>query len=267
MDGSAKPNYSIKSVYRALQVLDIFLEAKKPLTLENISRMTKLPKSTTFRLVTNLVDTEYLEKTNGGYWLSLKLLRFGNLVSDKLDIKILCSPFLEKLHEEFNETIHFGILNRDWRIVYLDKIASTQALSVMSSEIGRTAPFHCTGLGKAIVAHIPEDEVERYIQNNGLKRYTPKTITDVGKFTKEMRTIRELGYAFDDSEHEESIKCIGSPIFDKNNYPVGAISISGPKQRMDDPQKEFLMKKRLKDYTQQISNKMGQENTPRHPGI
>lgn len=228
-------DYTIQALQRGLQVLDVLLESRDPLTLEEISERTGLPKSTAFRVVVNLRQRQYLIETEEGLWLGLKLLRLGALVEEKLDLVQQARPFLIQLRDQVRETVHLGVLDDDLRVVYLEKLPTQRAIGLMISRIGSTVPMHCTALGKAMAAFLPEPKIHQWIQNGGLKALTNATITDADTFLQSLQQVRAQSYAVDNGEFENSVRCVAAPIRDRSGSVVAAISISGPDTRMPAP--------------------------------
>lgn len=250
-------DYTIQALQRGLQVLDAVLESRDPLTLEEISERTGLPKSTAFRVVVNLLQRQYLIQIEEGYWLGLKLLRFGALVEERLDLVQQARPFLIQMRDQVRETVHLGVLDDDLRVVYLEKLPAQRAIGLMISRIGSTAPMHCTALGKALAAFLPEHKIHQWIQNGGLKALTDATITDVDTFLRSLREIRSQYYSVDNGEFEDSVRCVAAPIRDRSGSVIAAISISGPHTRMPAPLIGSSMATQVVETAQSISSALG----------
>jgi DNA-binding IclR family transcriptional regulator len=218
-----------------MKVLDALLEARRPLNLEEISALTELPKSTAFRIIVNLLQGQYLVETEEGYWLGLKMLRFGTLVEEKLELVQQARPFLHQLRDQVNETVHLAVLDDGLRVVYLDKLPTQRAVGLMMSRVGITVPMHCTALGKAMAAFRSETEIRHWIQTNGLEPVTDATITDQDAFLRELRETRTRGYAVDEGEFESTVRCVAAPIRDRTGSVIAAVSISSPDIRMSVP--------------------------------
>ncbi|MBC7225432.1 MAG: IclR family transcriptional regulator, partial [Anaerolineae bacterium] len=188
-----------------------------------------------YRLVANLLHCRYLTETETGYWLSLKMLRFGTLVEESLDLKQEAEPYLHRLRNTVNETVHLAVLDSDMRVVYLEKLATRHAVGLMMSRIGLTAPMHCTALGKAMAAFRPEEEIRAWVRQHGLPPYTPATITDPERFFQALAGVRARGYAVDMEEFEAGVRCVAAPIRDRAGHVVAAVSVSAPANRMPMP--------------------------------
>jgi len=254
---SSQRDYSIQALQRGMKVLDTLLESRTPLSLEQISIYTNLPKSTAFRVIINLLHGHYLTETEDGYWLGLKMLRFGALVEEKLDLTQQARPFLSQLRDQANETVHLAVLDDDLRVVYLEKLPTQQAVGLMRSRIGSSASMHGTALGKAMAAFRPQDEISQWIRTGGLESLTHATITDEDTFLRELNEIRSRGYAVDNGEFEASVRCVAAPIRDRTGGVIAAVSISGPDTRMPVPLVGSSMATQVLDTAQRISHALG----------
>jgi IclR family KDG regulon transcriptional repressor len=256
-DQASQRNYSIQALQRGMKVLDALLEARSPLSLEQICAYTELPKSTAFRVAVNLLQGQYLTETQEGYWLGLKMLRFGALVEEKLDLTQQAYPFLLQLRDQADETIHLAVLDDDLRVVYLEKLPTQQAVGLMMSRIGSTAPMHATALGKAMAAFRPEGEIRQSIRTRSLKALTDATITDEESLLRELREVRSRGYAVDNGEFEASVRCVAAPIRDRAGSVIAAVSISGPGTRMPVSLIGSAMAKQVVETAGYISQALG----------
>ncbi len=232
--------YRIKVLEKALAVLELFDEQGTELTLTEIGERLGIHKTTVFRIVTVLDNSNYLEKADGSakYRLGFKLLHLGSLVESGTELKRCARPVLERLQEECDETVHLVVLNKG-EALYLDKIEGRKTVRVVS-RVGMTLPAHCSGVGKVLLAFLPDDRVESIVRAKGLKRFTPNTITDREQLHAELCRIRERGYALDDEEIEVGLRCVAAPIKDASGDVIGALSISGPAFRFDGKEAERL---------------------------
>lgn len=241
--------------------MDLLLETRRPMFLDEISERVQIPKSTVFRIVVNLMEHNYLQETESGYWLGLKLLSLGGAVEDSLNLRSITLPHLTALRDTTQETVHLAVLNDDMQVVYLEKLSSRQPMGIMSSRVGMTAPMHCTGLGKAMAAFKPEEHIRRWLDDNELIQFTDQTITDRRAFLEELAAIRARGYAFDNGEHEASIQCIATPILDRQGQVIAAISVAGPGQRMADNTRMQAVINNALQSAQRISEAIGFSGT------
>ncbi|CUS95312.1 IclR family transcriptional regulator [Candidatus Kryptonium thompsonii] len=126
-----------------------------------------------------------------------------------------------------------------------DKIIADRNF-VIISEVGKRLPAHCTGLGKAMLAFLPESDVKRIIKEKGLKKFTKNTITNKKDLFEELKKIRECGYAIDNEEIEDGLRCIAAPIFNGDGEVIAAVSISGPSSRINETTYEEYSKHVIK---------------------
>jgi len=230
---SANDRYKIKVLEKAFRILDLYSETTYELTATEIAERVRFNKTSVFRIITNLEEAGFLEKDPATlkYRLGLKIFFMGSLVKPFTDLKRVAKPWLKKLNTLCGETVHLAAL-QDGEALYLDKIESSRTIRVAASRVGQKLPAHCSGVGKVLLANIPPDETEAIVAEKGLKRFTDKTITTWERLSEELSRVRKQGYAFDNEEIEEELKCVAAPIF-VNKQVVAAISASVPKERFN----------------------------------
>jgi IclR family transcriptional regulator, KDG regulon repressor len=259
MSSENSNHYSIQVLQRALRILDVLLEIGHALSLEEIARRSQTPKSTTFRILTNFLEQDYVTKTDDGYWLGLKMISLGAAVEHNLDLRRLARTELLRLRDIAQETTYLAVLSNDMHIVYLDKIEAPQAVGVLMANIGKTLPMHCTALGKVIAAYKPTEDVRSWVKTHPLEALTRYTFTEIETLLTEFEAIRQRGYATDERENDEAIRCIAAPIRNSRGEVIAAISVAGPENRMPDP----LIGSNIAQYTWEtgwrISEALGAE--------
>lgn len=218
---------TVESVGRALLILDVLTRADEGLGLAELSSATGLPRSTTYRLAQTLVHHRLAEQEEDtrGYVAGLRIVELAHRVLDRIEIRRQGLPILKQLCKQTNLTVHLGILD-EGDVVYIEKCEADRALR-MHSAVGKRSPAHCTALGKALLAYLPEDDLCSIIDRKGLSQHTPRTIVTLEGLTEELARVRALGYALDDGEHEPMIRCVGAPVRDHKGEVVAAISITG----------------------------------------
>ncbi len=221
----------VRTVGRAIEILEL-ITGRGPLGVSEISRILRVPKSSAHNILETLVAGRLLEKETERslYHLGSKLIEFGNRAQQNLAIQRIARPFLKALNERLDDTVHLTILDHD-EVLYVDCIESRKPLR-MHSVIGVRAPLYCTAVGKAIMAHLEPAEVDRIVRARGLAAFTPTTITTRRALDEELEKTRRRGYAVDNMEHEELLRCVGAPIRDHTGAVIGAISVAGPSQRI-----------------------------------
>jgi len=227
-----RDRYYVRSVERALSILRLFISGAAQVSVAHISREIHLPQSTTFRLLATLCGAGLLEHDprTGKYSLGVACLELGNAFLRDQDLRQRALPHLQTLRDETGETVHLALFDgRD--VVYLEKLAGLHAIGLMSSRVGGRSPAHCTGVGKALLAYLPPEDIDRLLADHPLESYTPRTITDPQALQSELARVREKGYALDTEEHEPGVMCVAAPILDHNGV-AAAISVSGPVGRI-----------------------------------
>ncbi len=229
---AGKSPYQVQVLDRTLAILDILSAEGPDLSLGEISDKLELHKSTAHRLTMVLERHKLIERNSvsGRYRLGLKLFELGTRAISHLDLRERARPVLDRLVLETSETVHLGILE-DTEVLYLDKVEPARSVR-MSSSVGRRNPAYCTAMGKATLAHLPDAQVEEIVRKHGLKAVTANTITSFLDLKTELKAVRERGYAVDDEEIEEGVRCVGCVVRNFSGAPVGAISVSGPAFRV-----------------------------------
>lgn len=221
------------SLAKGLYVLETLVEAARPLSLAGLVEHTGLPKTTVHRIVSLLVERGWAKVTGHGYGIGYLPLRAAATFEASLDIRVEAEPYLVELRNSLDETVHLATLDHDFRVVYLEKLVPRfQAVGLMRSRVGSTAPAYCTGVGKAMLACLPEAELARFFNQVSFEPYTGRTLTDRRLLLADLELIRARGYAVCDEEHEDGVACIAAAIRGRRGEPVAAISLSGPAGRM-----------------------------------
>jgi len=246
----------IHSIDRALQVLELFSLEKPEWGVTEISKALNIYKSNVHNVLTTLAERGFVIKDSetDRYKLGIKFFELGSIVIKNMDLRKIAHPYIEELSKEFNETVHLGVLDKG-RIVSIEREESGQSLSPRIF-IGKRTPLHCTAVGKAIMAYLSEDEIDLIIKEKGLERFTENTVTTKKDLKNEFKKIREQGYAVDNMEHEEGVRCVAGPIRDYTGKVIASMSISGPAFRINEDNIPVISKK-VKEYCDCISEEMG----------
>ena len=248
MEGKEKRGVIVQSVARALTMISCFANDTE-LGISEIAERMDLSKSTTYGLVNTLTAFGYLEQTeNKKYRLGLKLFELGNLVQSRMDVRMEARPYCQLLADKYRTTVHLAT-HSEGEIIYIDKVDNNSSV-VVYSQIGKRAPMYCTGVGKAILAFLPEEYMEKYVLSRPLIKMTEHTITTGDGLLKELEQVRERGYA------EPGLHCIAAPIFNHKRQPQMAISMSFPYGRMWDLDWEQAVRDVLY-YAKQTSERLG----------
>lgn len=236
----------IASVQNALNILNLFDEFNPELGNGEIASMLSMNPGTVAGQIYTLRLNGYLDQNpaNHKYRLGLKLAERANVLLYHLDLRKIAMPYLEDLRDWCGESVNLAILDNK-EVVYIERLFGYHALGIRP-EVGKRAPIHSTALGKAIAANLSTEQFVQLTKDYKFDAVTPRTITSLTDFTKELDHVRVNHYALDDEENEVGGRCIGAPIFNNKNEPIAAISISCPVQR-------FPMEQ-LPDFAQRILN-------------
>jgi len=220
------------TVAKAISILDILaFKADAGVSLSELCSLIDIPKSSTHRYLVTLQELGLAErKSNDRYYLGTKVIELAGAYLLKSDLRNDSQAALDELAEMTGETVHLAVPSGT-EVVYIAKVESKHALS-MFSHIGARLPMHCTALGKAILAFSDSYELHAVLSKPLITR-TPNSITSINALENELTLIRSRGYAIDNEENELGIRCVGAPIFDYTTKPIGAISVSAPRDRMD----------------------------------
>lgn len=226
------PKFNLKTqsapaLERGLHLLEMLAESARGLTLSEIVRKSKLPKSSIHTLVLTLERHGYIRRCarTHRFMFGMRLFELADRALTQIEIRELAAPYLYDLMRGTKLTVHLAFMERD-QVVLIQKVEAPGLLKV-ASWIGRRMDLHCTGLGKALLANLNDQEIDRLIKESGLPRHNENTISSPRTLKKQLEEIRKLKYAVDDEEDEIGLRCIGSPIFDHAGEVRAAISICG----------------------------------------
>ncbi|UPM42683.1 IclR family transcriptional regulator [Halocatena salina] len=189
-----------------------------------------MPTSTIHDHLQTLTEMEYLLNDDGTYHVGARFLHLGEKSRTRMKVYNVARPQVEDLASKTNEHANLMIEEHDWGVfLYKDRGADAVQLDTYA---GMRVPLQTTALGKTILAHRSREEVEDILDRQGLVAVTENTITDRDSLFDTLEDVRERGYAFDDEERVEGMRCVAAPITDSDGRAIAAISVSGPKSRM-----------------------------------
>ena len=252
--------YRIQSVERAVAILNAFSAEEPELGVTELADRLDLHKSTVHRFLVNLEAAGLVERNRhtARYRLGLRIFELGGLVLQQMSLWDEALPFLEGLVRDSGETGHLAVLDGG-EAVYIEKVEARKALRIPSA-IGRGYPAHATSLGKLLLAHLTADARDLVLAERGLSRCTPNTITGRDRLNTELDLIRSQGFAVDDEEYEEGLRCIGAPIVGHTGHVVAAIGIGGPVTRVT-PQRVGELAELVMSAAASLSRRMGSEQS------
>ena len=214
-----------KSFAKIFEILELIASSRDGLKGREISGMTRIPQSTVFRMLKFLTERGYLVKQEQRYCLGAAISRLGSLAANQNPLIRIAHPVLAALAERTHETVHLARMENA-RVVYIDKVEGVRSVR-MGSMIGKSSPLYCTGVGKAMLAFLPERERGAVIRSIEFTAFTENTITTADALEKELAEIRQKGYAVDDCEHERGVYCVAAPVTAPDGSALCALSVSG----------------------------------------
>jgi len=246
----------VQSVDRALGILELLSKNEQGLYIKDISLELDLHKSTVHRLLGTLIYKGYVKQNESSskYYVTMKLFQLGSRKVENIDLIEIARPYLNKIAQISGEVVHLVIRDGKY-IVYVDKVEGNQTIR-MHSKIGRRSYMYCTGVGKAIMSTLQQEEVKKIWEGSRIKKYTKYTIENLSDMEEELGHIKNVGYAIDNEENELGVRCCAVPIIDYKQVSSAALSVSGPTSRMSDEKiKEFS--ETLITYAAEISKQLG----------
>jgi len=251
-----KNKYDISSVVRVFKILEHISSKnhQRGASLSEIAEHIGASVSTAHRYLQTIERLGHVTKNDrGNYHLGPGILGLAGRYLEQINLPQLALPFMQDLAKEMQETVHLAVPSGD-EVTYIAKAIGPKSIS-MAAQIGSRMPMYSTSLGKAMMAYFTQERIEAVLSSS-LEKRTQNTITSPETLRKDLEKTRERGYAIDDVENEEGVRCIGAPIFNYQKELLGAISVSGPVDRvtMDFIKENHVL---LTDAALKISRRMG----------
>lgn len=244
------------AVERALAMLEAVAHEPEGLSNAEISRRLHIPKSSASYILRTLETQGYLHRDgeNGKYRVGLKILSLSRGALSGIDVREVALPIMRHLVEKTNLTCHLAILDGP-EAVYIEKVEPSGFIR-MDTWVGRRMRVHATSVGKSLVAHIPEEQLEKILTERAMERRTPKTICTLPRLLKELEKVRSQGYAVDDEENNLGARCVGAPIFNQQGLIEASLGLSGTIHQVNEQTMPRIVE-HLKDAARHISMQLG----------
>lgn len=244
------PVKSSRTSFRIIQLIQEHNGAK----LSEISEEIDKSKSSVHNHLNTLYEMGYVTKTDDQYEVALRFLEHGIYARQQRPLYEVAKPELKKLAEETGELVNL-LVEEHGKGIYLARTSGENAVSV-DVQTGTQVYLHGTALGKAILAFLPDSGVDWILNRHGMPQLTEATITDREELREELERVRERGMAFDDEERLSGMQCVAVPVLNRENHPVGSLSIAVPTRRMADNPLESEIPDLLKDTSNVIQLNM-----------
>ncbi|MFJ7952018.1 IclR family transcriptional regulator [Lysinibacillus sp. NPDC096418] len=243
-----------KTVVRSMDILNLFIDHTE-LSFQEVIELSGIPKTTAFRMLKSFEEMEFLEKgTDAKYRLGILFLKFGHLVSIRLDVRKIAYPIMNELHNDVEEAINLIVRDGN-EAMYIEKVDTKQKVRLYTA-IGRKSPLYAGACSRAILSFLPDAEIKEYLESINLESFAMGTITDIEKLYETVVQARELGHTISHSELENHTSAIAAPIFDHKGEVIAAMSIAGLATNYQEENVEIFVEK-LKKATAEISKQMG----------
>lgn len=232
MENKSKLN---KSASRTIEILEYLSTCQYAPNLTEISQALEIPKSSCFEIIQTLINFQAImvaDEFQKTYRVGIKIFQIGSSILSQNDLYSVAHTEISELSKELNETVYLAI-PKHGKIIYIDKVEGNQAIR-STCVIGSTNDMHITGLGKALLACYSQKKVDEIVKYNPLIAKTKFSITNKDVLMSDLTKIRKRGYAIDDKESMELVRCVAAPIFDADSNPVAAISITTLADHVDD---------------------------------
>jgi DNA-binding IclR family transcriptional regulator len=256
-DATNPSTYHLESLARGLAVLSSFSEEKPALSLTEISHNLKINKTTALRILSTLEALGYLRRDPDTklYRPGLAVFRLGFIVLDGLEVRQIASPYLKKLAQGVSETINLVVLD-DSEVVYIDRFESRRPIYAHRA-IGTRLPVYCTATGKALLAFLSSAEVAEIVDKISWVKHTDTTVDSTPVLLRQLRQVRQSGFATNDGELVPELRAVAAPIFQSDGQVVAAVNITVPSHRMSIENVVDQFAPELVHTCRQISEAMG----------
>ena len=214
------------TVGKALEVLEEVADFGRPVRFNDVLANSRFPKPTLYRLIQTLTNQGMLDfdPDRSTYAPGARLVRLAHAAWQQSSLAQVASPYLQELSQKTGETVHLAQLDSA-QVLYLDKHNAAQPVE-MYSQAGKVGPAYCTGVGKVMMAFMPEDEADKIIGQQSFHVFTEHTLASADAPKEELAEIRAHGYGFDREEHEPGIICVAMPILSERGRVLGALSVT-----------------------------------------
>jgi DNA-binding IclR family transcriptional regulator len=244
----------INAVRTSFRIVHTLQEMDGSVGVSELSRELDLPVSTVHSHLTTLQECEYVTKRGAEYELGNRFLEIGGRVRHQSRLFEYAKPKVDQLAAEFEDKVSLCVY--DHGLVAHIYIAKGEEAIETDTYTGIRLPSHSSAAGKAVLAHLPEDRLEKAIERSGLSQSGPNTITDRDELLAELEDVRDDGVAFDRQERLEGIRSVAAPISREGERPNAAINVSAPISRMSTDRFERTIPERIRNIAETIRIKL-----------
>jgi DNA-binding IclR family transcriptional regulator len=244
---------TVQTITKAGRVLDLFSIERPEWGVSEVAQALKYSKSSISELMSALAKQGLLRQTGERrYRLGWRVMALSQILLETTEFRTEAWRAMEHLVSLTGETVHLAALEAN-QVIYLDKLQGTRAINVNVTYIGARFPAHCSAVGKAILAHLPWERALEILEVQGMKKFTPNTITTPEELRGELQRVREQGYAYDLEEAELELRCVGAPIRNHSGEVVASMSLAVSAYRFGDYKEKY--RDLIVSTTQKVSEK------------
>jgi len=246
----------VQSVTRAMALLNALSYYGQGLTLSELAKKVGLANSTAHRLLTTLQNERYVrfDAERSAWLIGVQAFRVGSTFVRSRDVVTIARPYMRLLMQREGETVSLAVEDRG-EVVYLSQVETQQMMRAICGPGGRAA-MHCSGIGKALLAAYSQEQLHKIMPDLSLDRQTSRTLTTPDEFSRELKRVRDQGYAVDDEEVAVGLRCVAAAIYDENSFPLAGLSLSGPTARISRDRVAGLGKI-VRDVANDITEELG----------
>ena len=242
---------------KLLRVLEHLVSADGAQKLQDIEKTVGMNSSTTLRFVNTLIGCGYVrqDEETAQYMPTFKICALAGRMHREEGLRRIARPYMERLSDLFGESVCLAI-EENKKAVYVEVLRVKNQSLMAVQAVGSAVQMYCNGIGKLFLSAYPDEELERYLENEELTAHTGHTIVEKEKLRKELELVRKRGYAYDNQERELGARCIAFPVRDSSGKIVAGISVTGPYSRLTDE----LIEPRLVEFrriTDELSRQLG----------
>ncbi len=249
---------SVQSLSRAFALLRLLAAHPTGISLSDAAQKLSLAPSTAHRLLTAMANERFVRHDNERslWFVGVEAFRTGNAFLEDRDFVAIARPVMRNLMEQAQESVNFAVMDQD-AVLYLSQV-ECRALMRALAYPGARAPLHCSGVGKALLAAMPENEAAAIVGRIELPALTERTLTSRQALLDDLQATRERGFSYDDEEQAVGMRCVAAAVFDEHGWPMAALSLSGPSARMDDgriPKLGLLVSDHAREITELVGGR------------
>jgi DNA-binding IclR family transcriptional regulator len=250
--------YFVPAVEKAFAILELFASDNQGYALSDVSRMLKLPVSTTKSLLNTMVRCGYLKRDGGRHYsLTMKIITEASRALNQIEIRQVAHEELKQLTQATSLACALSVRDGD-HLVYIEKIEGAGHIMPVYYA-GKSLPLHCTATGKALLAYLPDEQVDAIVTSAGLPAYTDHTITILQLLKRELERVRTQGYSIDNEEVALGLVGIAAPVFDHSAKAVAAVGAGGTTAEVHQNMQAIIT--HVKSTALQVSKKLGYKDT------